>query len=88
MIVADVGNSDPADEVDEGVAVNVGDRGAPCAIGDDRLVDDQRVSNRVALALEDLAAPRTWYLRADLDDPGRRHAREPRCLTGNRRDRR
>ena len=42
MVVADVRDADPADEVDERVAVDVGDRRAARAIGDDRLVDDQR----------------------------------------------
>ena len=76
VVVTDVGDADSADEVDERVAVDVGDRGAACSIRDDRLVDDQRAGHRAALALEDLAAARAGDLRPDLDHTGRRHARE------------
>ena len=78
MVVTDVRHADASDEVDERVAVDVGDRRAARAIGDDRLVDDQRMGDRVLLAFEYLAAAGTGNLRADLDHTGRRHAREPR----------
>ena len=76
VVVTDVGDADSADEVDERVAVDVGDRGATRSICDDRLVDDQRACHRATLALEDLAAARARDLRPDLDHTGRRHARE------------
>ena len=78
MVVADVRDADSADEVDERVAVDVRDRRSARAVGDDRLVDDQRVRDRLQLSLEDLAAPRAGDLRAYLDHAGGRHAREPR----------
>ena len=78
MVVAHVRDTHTADEVDEGVAVDVRDRRAARAIGDDGLVDDQRMRNRLLLALEDLPAARARNLRPDLDHAGSRHAREPR----------
>ena len=78
VVVPDVRDTDAADEVDERVAVDVGDRRAARAVGDDRLVDDERARDRVPLALEDLAAARPRDLRPDLDHTGRRHARQPR----------
>ena len=78
MVVADVRDADSSDEVDERVAVDVRDRRSARAVGDDRLVDDQRVRDRLQLSLEDLAAPRAGNLRAYLDHAGGRHAREPR----------
>ena len=78
MVVADVRDTHAADEVDEGVAVDVRDRRAACTICDDGLVDDERMRDRVPLALEDLAAAGTGDLRANLDHAGGRHAREPR----------
>ena len=77
VVVPDVRHADSSDEVDEGVAVDVGDRRPACAIGDDRLVDDERAGDGETLALEDLPAPRTRNLRPDLDHAGGRHAREP-----------
>ena len=77
VVVADVRHADAADEVDERVAVDVGDRRPARPIGDDRLVDDQRTRDRVPLALEDLAAARAGNLRPDLDHAGGRHARQP-----------
>ena len=44
MVVTDVRDADAADEVDERVAVDVGDRRAARSVGDDRLVDDQRAA--------------------------------------------
>ena len=78
MVVADVRHADAADEVDERVAVDVGDRRSAGAIGDDRLVNDERMRDRTLLAREDLAAARARDLRPDLDHAGRRHARQPR----------
>ena len=69
VVVADVRDADPADEVDERVAVDVRDRRAARAVGDDRLVDDERTRHRVPLPLEDLAAAR---------------ARESRCGSRSR----
>ena len=77
MIVADVRDPDSADEVDERIAIDVRDRGTARSIGDDRPVDDERVSHRVPLALEDLAAARARNLRANLDHAGGCHARQP-----------
>ena len=77
VVVPDVRHADASDEVDERVAVDVGDRRPARPIGDDRLVDDERTRDRETLALEDLAAPRAGNLRADLDHAGGRHARQP-----------
>ena len=78
IVVADVRHADASDEVDERVAVDVGDGRPARAIGDDRLVDDQRTGDSVPLALEDLAATRAGNLGANLDDAGGgSHAREP-----------
>ncbi len=78
VVVAHVRDADPSDEVDERVPVHVCDRRAARTVDDDRLVDDQRVRDRLALALEDLATAGPRNLRADLDHAGRRHARQPR----------
>ena len=75
MVVTDVRDADPADEVDERVAVDVRDRRSAGAVCDDRLVDDQRCCDGMPLALEDLATARTGDLRADLDHARGRHAR-------------
>ena len=77
VVVTDVRHPDPSDEIDEGVAVDVGDRRAACTIGDDRLVDDERSRDRDTFALEDLSAPRDRNLRPDLDHAGGRRARQP-----------
>ncbi len=77
IVVTDVRHADASDEVDEGVSVDVGDGRPARAIGDDRLVDDQRAGDSVPLALEDLAATRAGNLGANLDDAGGSHAREP-----------
>ena len=82
MVVPDVRDAHAADEVDERVAVDVRDRGASRAVGDDRLVHDERPRDRMPLALEDLAAARTRNLRPDLDHAGRGHARQPIRPTG------
>ena len=78
MVVADVRHADAADEIDERVAVDVRDRRSAGAIGDDRLVNDERMRDGTLLAREDLAAARARNLRPDLDHAGRRHARQPR----------
>jgi hypothetical protein len=77
VVVPDVRHADSSDEIDEGVAVDVGDRRSACTIGDDRLVDDERSRDRDKFALEDLPAPRTRNLRPDLDHAGGCHARQP-----------
>ena len=58
IVVTDVRDADAPDEVDERVPIDVGDRGPARAIGDDRLVDDERSGDCVPLAVEDLAAAR------------------------------
>ena len=58
VVVADVRHPDAADEIDERVPVDVGDRRAARLCGDDRLVHDQRARDGAVLALEDL--PRAW----------------------------
>jgi hypothetical protein len=73
MVVPHVGDADATDEVDEGVAVDVRDRGAAGAVGDDRLVHDERTGDCALLALEDLAAARAGNLRPYLDHARRRH---------------
>ena len=77
VVVPDVRHAHAADEVDERVAVDVRDRGASRAIGDDRLVHDERPRNRMPLALEDLTATWTRNLRMDLDNAGRGHVSQP-----------
>ena len=78
MVVPDVRDADPADEVDERVAVDVRDGRSASAVCHDRLVNDQRCCDGMPLAFEDLATARTGDLRADLDHARGRHARQPR----------
>ncbi len=73
MGVADVQAADAAGEVDEGVAVDVGDRRAPPLRDDDREVDGQRIRHDAVLAGEDLLGARTGDRRPELDRPRRRH---------------
>ena len=73
MPVADVRDPDATDEVDERVAVDVGDRRAARLGGDDRDVHDERPRDRSGLAFEDLARTRPGNLRPELDHASRRH---------------
>ena len=77
MVVSDIDDANAADEVHERVAVDVRDRGAASAVGDDRLVHDEGTRDCVPLALEDLATARTGNLRPDLDHTRRRHLFQP-----------
>jgi hypothetical protein len=71
--VADVEAADAAGEVDERVAVDVG-QGRPAALrGHDGQVDRQRLGDHLLLAREDLPGPGPRDFRAQLDRLRRRH---------------
>ena len=74
VAVSDVQDADSAYEIEERVAVDVGDRRSARMRRDDRAVDDQRRRHGVALPLEDLACPGPRNLGAELDSSGRSHA--------------
>ena len=79
--VADVQAADAAGEVDERVAVHVGERRA-AALGHDELaVDGQRLGDHTLFPLQDLAAAGAWNLGSELDGPGRGHGRGAYRLT-------
>ena len=69
-------HADATREVDERVAVDVGDRAARRLGGEDREVDEKRPRDRVPLALEDLARARAGDLGADVDRSGHGHGAE------------
>ena len=73
MTVADVHHTHPAGEVDEAIAVDVGDRHAFGLGRKDRQMDDQRMGDRLELAREELTRARAWKLGANVDRLGRRH---------------
>jgi len=74
--VADVHAADTAREVDERIAVHVGDRRA-VALGDhEREVDRERVRNDPFLTLENLLAARTRDVCQHLNRSRRRHGPE------------
>jgi len=71
--VSDVEAADSAREVDERVAVDVGDRGAVRLLDHDRQIDRERLGNHAGLAFEDLAAARARDLCLEFDCSGRGH---------------
>ena len=71
--MADVEAADSAGEVDERVAVDVGERRALAALDHDRQVDRERVRDHAVLALEDLLRARARDRGSELDRLGRRH---------------
>src|SRR5918999_907947 len=84
MRMADVEAADAADEIDERVAVDVGDDRA-AALGDhERQAERERLRDDALVALEDLPRARAWNLGAELDRPGRRHRREAIAAGGGR----
>ena len=72
--VPHVEHADPAGEVDERVAVDVGEGRAPRFGGDDRQVDRERVGDDARLPLEDLLRARPRNAGTELDAAGRCHA--------------
>jgi hypothetical protein len=82
--VAHVQAADAAREVDEGVAVDVGDRRA-ASLGDhDRHVDRERVGDDALLALEDRLGVRPRDGRPKLDHAGHCHRNEGNARPGRR----
>ena len=71
--VADVETADPAGEVDEAVAVDIGDGRASAVRDHDRQVQPERVGNDTLLAIGDLAGARAGDLGAELDCAGDSH---------------
>ena len=67
MGVSGIHDADPAREVDEDVAVDVGDRRVLRALGEDRQVDEQGTRDDAFLAFRDRPGARPGYLGADLD---------------------
>ena len=74
MVVADVHDPDSSDEVDERVAVDVGDRGAARFRGDNRAVDDEWTRDGLRFALQDRPCARARDLRLQLDRARHCHA--------------
>jgi hypothetical protein len=75
VLVTDVEAADAAREVEEGVAVDVRERGAVALVDHDRDVDRERVGDDLCLALQDLLRARAGDRRPELDCLGRRHQR-------------
>ena len=73
--VADVQAADAAREVDEGVAVDVGERCPLAVVDHDRDVDRERVRNNQTFAHKDLLRPWPRNGRLELDRLGRSHQR-------------
>src|SRR5205823_9811663 len=71
-----------AGEVDEGVAVDVGERGAAAFLDHNREIDRQRVGDDTLLASQNLAGSRPRYRRLQLDRPRHRHASDDTRATG------
>ena len=71
--VAHVEAADTTGEVDERVAVDIGERRSAALGGHDRQVDRERVGNDPLLALQDLPRAGPGDLRAELDRLRRRH---------------
>ena len=71
--VPDVQAADAAGEVDERVAVDVGDRRAAALGCEDRMDERERSGDHALLALGDLARARARDLRPDLDRLGDCH---------------
>jgi hypothetical protein len=65
--VADVQAADAAGQVDEGVAVDVGEQRAATLGDDDRVHERQRLGDDLLLARDDLLRARAGDRRADLD---------------------
>ena len=74
VAVPDVEAADAAREVDEGVAVDVGERRAARRGGDDRERERERARDGALDALADLPRARARNLGFELDRCGRRHA--------------
>src|SRR2546423_4307296 len=79
MRVADVETADAAREVDEGVPVDVGERGAAGRIGDDGKRHRERRGDDAPHPLDDLPRARTRDLRPELDRLGGGHLSEGSC---------
>ena len=75
MRVTDVEAADAAGEVDEDVAVDVGERRAAPLLRDDRQHDRLRVRDHARLALQDLRGARARDRGADVDRLRGRHGR-------------
>ena len=73
--VADVEAADAAGEVDERVAVDVGERRAAPLLDDDRDGDRERAGDHLVLALEDRLRAGPRNRRPELDRPCRGHGR-------------
>jgi len=80
--VADVQAADAAREVDERVAVDVGQRRAFTVLDHDRQEDRQRIGDDTRLSLEDRLRSRAWNAGFQLDRLGRRHRGEDTSATG------
>ena len=71
--MADVEAADASREVDEAVAVDVGDRGAAAVRDHDRQVEAERIGDHPLLPLDDLAGARARDLGTKLDRARDRH---------------
>ena len=69
MAVTDVDHTDSAGEIDEHISVDVGDRGAFGALGEDREVDVERRGHRRVLPGDELLRTRAWKSGVDLRSP-------------------
>ena len=82
MRMADVEDADAAGEVEEDVAVDVGERRSARLGDDDRQGDRLRIRDHALLALEDLLRARARDRGADVDRLGRRHVEQVSAATG------
>jgi hypothetical protein len=82
MRVADVEAADAAGEVDEGIAVDVGEGGAAALLDHYREKDGQRVGDDLRFPLQDLPRSGSRNGRFQLDCPRHRHAADDTRATG------
>src|SRR4051794_3263455 len=71
-----------AGEVDEGVAVDVGERRAAAFLDHNREIDRQRVGYDTLLASQNLTGFRSRYRRLQLDRPRHSHVSDDTRVTG------
>jgi hypothetical protein len=73
MRVANVETADAAGEVDERVAVDVGDRRTAAFLNHDRKEDCERVGDRPVVPFEDFLRARARHLRLEIDRARKGH---------------
>ena len=82
MRVADVQAADSTGEVDERVAVHVGEARAFAALDHNWEGEGQRISDDALFALDDLAGAGPGYVGSDVDRLRRRHEADDSAATG------